>query len=61
VAEKGGHMTPHEIVNPDSLAAPAGYAHAVVAAPGRLVFFGGQVAHDTNGICRGDTLVEVVP
>ncbi len=51
-------MTPHRIVNPDGLAAPVGFAHAVVAAPGRLVFLGGQVAHDAEGVCRGDTLVE---
>jgi enamine deaminase RidA (YjgF/YER057c/UK114 family) len=51
-------MTPHEIVNPDGLSRPSGYAHAVVAAPGRLVFLGGQVAHDANGVCRGDTLAE---
>jgi len=40
------------------MAAPVGYAHAVVAAPGRLVFLGGQVAHDADGVCRGDSLVE---
>ena len=51
-------MTPHEIVRPDRLVAPVGYAHAVVAAPGRLVFLGGQVALDADGICRGETLVE---
>ena len=51
-------MTPHRIVNPEGMAAPVGYAHAVVAAPGRLVFLGGQVAHDADGVCRGDSLVE---
>ncbi len=51
-------MTPHRIVNPEGMASPVGYAHAVVAAPGRLVFLGGQVAHDADGICRGDSLVE---
>jgi enamine deaminase RidA (YjgF/YER057c/UK114 family) len=50
--------TPHRLVNPDTLAPPVGYAHAVVAAPGRLVFLGGQVAHDENGICRGADLVD---
>jgi len=51
-------VTPHRIVNPEGMASPVGYAHAVVAAPGRLVFLGGQVAHDADGICRGDSLVE---
>jgi enamine deaminase RidA (YjgF/YER057c/UK114 family) len=50
--------TPHRIVNPEGMAAPVGYAHAVVAAPGRLVFLGGQVAHDAGGVCRGDNVVE---
>ncbi len=51
-------MTPHRIVNAEGLSSPVGYAHAVVAAPGRLVFLGGQVAHDADGVCRGDSLVE---
>jgi enamine deaminase RidA (YjgF/YER057c/UK114 family) len=51
-------VTPHELVNPDGLAAPVGYAHAVVAAPGRLVFLAGQVASDADGVCRGETLAE---
>lgn len=50
--------TPHRIVDPETLVRPSGYAHALVAAPGRLVFLGGQVAHDVDGVCRGDTLVE---
>lgn len=36
-------MTPHRIVNPEALAPPAGFAHAVVAAPGRTVYLGGQI------------------
>jgi enamine deaminase RidA (YjgF/YER057c/UK114 family) len=51
-------MTPHRIVNPDSLAPPSGYAHAVVAAPGRCVYLGGQIAAGADGVCRGETLVE---
>jgi enamine deaminase RidA (YjgF/YER057c/UK114 family) len=51
-------MTPHRIVNPDSLTTPSGYAHAVAAAPGRTVYLGGQIATDTEGVCRGNTLVE---
>ena len=37
--------TPHRIVNPDSLVAPSGYSHAVVAAPGRTIYLAGQTAH----------------
>ena len=32
----------HRIVNPHELPEPIGYAHAVVAAPGRTVYLGGQ-------------------
>ena len=32
----------HRIVNPPELPEPVGYAHAVVAAPGRTVYLGGQ-------------------
>ena len=35
-------MTEHRIVNPPELPEPSGYAHAVVAAPGRTVYLGGQ-------------------
>lgn len=38
-----GPVTPHRIVNPETLAPPAGFAHAVVAAPGRTVYLGGQI------------------
>src|SRR3712207_2801791 len=38
-----GPVTPHRIVNPDALPPPAGFAHAVVAAPGRTVYLGGQI------------------
>jgi enamine deaminase RidA (YjgF/YER057c/UK114 family) len=41
----------HRIVNPPELPPPSGYAHAVVAAPGRTVYLGGQTG-------RGDTVVE---
>jgi enamine deaminase RidA (YjgF/YER057c/UK114 family) len=46
------------MVNPDSLAPPVGYAHAVVAAAGRTVYLGGQTAHDADGVLRGDTVAE---
>jgi enamine deaminase RidA (YjgF/YER057c/UK114 family) len=35
-------MSGHQIVNPPELPEPSGYAHAVVAAPGRTVYLGGQ-------------------
>lgn len=35
-------MSGHRIVNPPELPEPSGYAHAVVAAPGRIVYLGGQ-------------------
>jgi enamine deaminase RidA (YjgF/YER057c/UK114 family) len=48
----------HEIVTAPELAPPVGYAHAVVAAPGRLVHLGGQTALDPSGRIVGATLVE---
>ena len=49
----------HEIVTAPELGEPVGYAHAVVAAPGRHVFLGGQTALAPDGITvQGETLVE---
>lgn len=48
----------HRIVTAAELAAPRGYAHAVVAAPGTLVFLGGQTALGPDGTIRGHTIVE---
>ena len=42
-------MTAHEIVNPQSLAPPIGFSHAVVAAAGRTVYLGGQSGIDAAG------------
>jgi enamine deaminase RidA (YjgF/YER057c/UK114 family) len=50
--------SPHRVVNPLGLAPPAGFAHAVVAAPGRTVYLGGQAAQGPDGAITGDTLVE---
>jgi enamine deaminase RidA (YjgF/YER057c/UK114 family) len=50
--------SPHTLVNPETLGPPAGFSHAVVAAPGRFVFLGGQTAHGPDGRLRGATLVE---
>jgi enamine deaminase RidA (YjgF/YER057c/UK114 family) len=48
----------HEIITAPELGEPVGYAHAVVAAPGRLVHLGGQTALTPEGTIRGETLVE---
>ncbi len=47
-----------ERVNPPSLAAPSGFAHAVVAAGGRLVFLAGQTALDPSGSVVGSTVAD---
>lgn len=51
-------MTPHRLVKPETLAPAVGFAHAVAAAPGRLVFLGGQTAQDVEGCIQGATMVE---
>ena len=48
----------HEIITAPALAPPAGYAHAVVAAPGRTVHLGGQTAQAPDGTIQGVTIVE---
>jgi enamine deaminase RidA (YjgF/YER057c/UK114 family) len=50
--------TPHALINPPGLAPPVGYSHAVVAAPGRTVYLGGQAALDAEGRVIGGSLVE---
>lgn len=50
--------TPHQVVVAPGLAAPVGFAHAVVAAPGRTVHLGGQTAQGPDGAIRGATMVE---
>ncbi len=48
----GGGLTR---VNPDDLAAPSGFSHAVVARGGALVFLAGQTALDRSGtVIDGD-------
>src|SRR3954452_1311280 len=49
-------MSGHEVVTAPELAPPVGYAHAVVAAPGRVVYLGGQTALDARGKIAGETL-----
>ena len=41
--------TPHEILNPETLPKPQGFAHAVVAAQGRTIYLGGQAGLDKDG------------
>ena len=49
--------SPHLILNPETMARPSGYAHAVVAAPGRAVYLAGQTGHRPDGSIAGE-LVE---
>ena len=50
--------TPHRIVNPETLEPPVGYSHAVVAAPGKTVYLGGQTGHRPDGTLAGAGLLE---
>jgi len=50
--------TPHRIVTAPELAEPVGFAHAVVAAPGRTVHLGGQTAQARDGTITGETMAE---
>jgi enamine deaminase RidA (YjgF/YER057c/UK114 family) len=50
--------TPHEILNPESLAPPRGFSHAVIAGPGRTIYLGGATAHDASGEIAGNGIVE---
>jgi enamine deaminase RidA (YjgF/YER057c/UK114 family) len=52
------NQTPHDIVNPDMLANPVGFSHAVVAAQGQTVYLGGQAAHDRNGKIVSDDMAK---
>ncbi|MFF2653130.1 RidA family protein [Streptomyces sp. NPDC058045] len=45
-------------VNPEGLAPPAGFSHAVVATGTRVVFLAGQTALDDTGRIVGTTLPE---
>ena len=50
--------TPHRIVNPPELGPTVGFSHAVVAAAGRQVFLGGQIAQESDGVVRATSLVD---
>lgn len=47
-------MSGHELINPAGLAAPSGFSHAVVAAPGRTIYLAGQIGIDDAGRVVGD-------
>ena len=49
-------MSPHRIVTAPQLAAPVGFAHAVVA--DRTVYLGGQTAQGQDGAIIGTTMAE---
>lgn len=49
--------TPHEILNPASLAPARGFSHAVSATGGRTVFLGGQTGIGSDGELVADDLV----
>jgi enamine deaminase RidA (YjgF/YER057c/UK114 family) len=50
----------NEIVNPPGLAAPSGFAHAVVTRGGRTVWLAGQTALDADGriVAPGDVVTQ---
>lgn len=47
----------HELVNPEALSSAVGFSHAVVAAPGRMVFLAGQIGEGPDGVLVSDDLV----
>ena len=49
-----GPVNEHVIVNPPELGEPVGFAHAVVAAPGRTVWLGGQIGGGENVVEQFD-------
>jgi enamine deaminase RidA (YjgF/YER057c/UK114 family) len=48
----------HQFVNPEELGPPTGFSHAVVAAPGRVVFLAGQIAPGPSSALAAMGLVE---
>ena len=47
-----------ERINPEELARPSGFSHAVAVTPGRMVFLAGQTANGPDGLIVGATVVE---
>ncbi len=50
--------TPHELINPDTLAPAIGFAHVVRAGPGSTIWLGGQTALSKDNEIIGTTFVE---
>jgi enamine deaminase RidA (YjgF/YER057c/UK114 family) len=50
--------SPHHLVNPETLAPPVGFSHAVAAAPGRTVYLGGQTGHRKDGTLAEGSVLE---
>ena len=49
---------PHRAVNPEGLPRPSGYSHAVIAAPGQVVYLAGQIGAGPDGTVQESGLVE---
>lgn len=47
-----------ERINPESLAAPIGFSHAVAVEGKRIVFLAGQTALDKSGVIVGNGIIE---
>lgn len=45
-------------INPESLAAPIGFSHAVATEGGKLIFLAGQTALNKEGVIVGNGIVE---
>jgi enamine deaminase RidA (YjgF/YER057c/UK114 family) len=45
-------------VNPETLPAPMGFSHVMVAPPGRTLYLAGQAGHRADGTLAGPGLVE---
>jgi enamine deaminase RidA (YjgF/YER057c/UK114 family) len=48
----------HLLINPAELAPGVGFSHAVLVAPGRTVYLGGQTAQRRDGAIAGKTVTE---
>jgi enamine deaminase RidA (YjgF/YER057c/UK114 family) len=51
-------MTAHEILNPETLVPAVGFTHALVAAPGKTIYLGGQAGIDVEGKVVGPSLTQ---
>jgi enamine deaminase RidA (YjgF/YER057c/UK114 family) len=51
-------VTTHEIVNPKGLVPAVGFTHALIAAPGRTIYVGGQAGIDAEGNVVASSLIQ---